>query len=514
MPKSLSNHGVIAANQRGITFQVDDVVPAATPLRCIPVKTKLGRLSGEMVIHGSIDGDVINGHSVHSLLETIHSSYVDHRPLILTPDHIWLTLCQGLAHHIQAQPEMVRERVVLHEGRRGVAAFFSSADVDWVQVLEELGAEIATEAPELHSLVMQNFSTTGEAERMAYLGVLLEMAGSYFGYNINPICGIPSITLRGEASDWDMLIAAASALRRFGLGFWIDRIELVLRHFAMAARGDVDVAHWQRIYQQNQRCSVTFVSGWIGLLFPYIKNGRNHRCDVRNPLLSDQPPSEGVSHPLFPVGVSKVHLCERSGMAPARGFVSGFIGTTQHIDSFSLEPRIGWGVFSQRDPLPVLRRLRPFLSALPVSDEIISSAIVDEHLDMPYDLQALYRLGNGGSIPVGLFGSLEIKRFDELASIRSKSDTDGYEHLQPIPVHESPRFRFDLIHFGTFHDGSHLCWAQRAGGPEIIFVWLLRDGREAIIAVTLGELVECLLDKSATSNDLLSCLRIRKSWPF
>jgi len=360
--------------------------------------------------------------------------------------------------------------------------------------------------------VMQRFSTTGLDERMALIGALLDMAGSYFGYNINPICGIPTITLRGGEHDWSALALAARGFRRYGLGWWIDRLEPILAQFIAAARGHVDSAHWRRIYQQQPRCSVTFVSGWIGLLWPYIKNGRNQRCDVRNPLLSDQPPAEGVSHPLFPVGISKVHLRRQSGMAPASGFVSGFIGTTQH-DNLALEPRIGWGVFAQRDPTPAIERLAPYLRVPGVDDTAITAAIVDEHLDMPFDLQELYRHGDGGRIPLGSFGWCDLVPFADLASTRSRSDCDGYEHLQPIAPAVAPRFRFDLVPFGRFHDGSLLCWAQRAGGPEIIFVWM-SDERQVVVAVTLGELVESLLDRSTHAADLSATLRIRKTWPF
>ncbi len=497
----------------GVTFPVDAVKPASVPLRCIPVRNKLNRLSAEVISSGSLAGKVINGYSVHSVLEAVHGAYVDHRPLVLSPDHLWLTLCQGLAHHIQTQPELIRERLVLHDGRQGIAAFHAQGPVDWPAAMEQLRAGIAQEAPHLHDLVMQRFSTTGPDERIALIGILLEMAGCYFGYNINPICGIPSITLRGSADDWAAVAQSVQGFRRYGLSWWIDRLEPILAQFTAAARGHVDQAHWQSIYQQEPRCSVTFVSGWIGLLWPYIKNGRNQRCDVRNPLLSEQPPADGVSHPLFPVGVSKVHLRQRSGSAPASGFVSGFIGTTQHLGTQALEPRIGWGVFPQRDPTPSLDRLTPHLCSRGVAEEVLTAAIVDEHLDMPYDLQELYRRGDGGRIPLGSFGWCNLIPFADLTSVRSRSDSEGHEHVQPIAPVLAPRFRFDLVPFGRFHDDSYLCWAQRAGGPEIIFVWIHGE-RQVEVAVTLRDLVEALLDRSAQATDLAGTLRVRKNWPF
>jgi hypothetical protein len=347
---------------------------------------------------------------------------------------------------------------------------------------------------------------------MAYIGVLLEMAGAYFGYNLYPICGIPTITLRGQPDDWDTIVRRVEDLARYGLGFWIDRLRVIVRHIAATSRGDIDTAFWQGIYRRDASCSVTFVSGWIAQLFPYIKNGRNQRCDIRNPLLMN-PHGKGLAHPLFPTGVSIVHLRDAAGALPSRAFVSGFLGTTQGGD-IELQPVIGWSIIQQADPAPVIGRLRPYLAPQGADPRDIYAMIVQEHLDMPFDLQELYRTGNGGRIPLGACGHLDLLPLVDLTSVHSKADLDGYSDLKPIPDTEATRFRCDLVEMGRFSDGSTLCWAQRAGGPEILFVRRIPGIGDFIVAVTLGQLVEGLLDKSATATDLDGCLRRRKSWPY
>lgn len=133
---------------------------------------------------------------------------------------------------------------------------------------------------------------------------------------------------------------------------------------------------------------------------------------------------------------------------------------------------------------------------------------------MPFDLQELYRTGDGGRIPLGACGHLYLFPLADLASVRSKADLDDYSGLKPIPDADLPRFRYDLVAMGCFSDGSTLCWAQRAGGPEILFVRRIPEVGDFVVAVTLAQLVEGLLDKSAMATDLDGCLRRRKSWPY
>lgn len=497
-----------------VTFPVDSVTPATTRLTEIPRRAKAARLAAQQIEHLSpADGEVINGHTVHSLLEAVHLAFVDHRPLVLSPDHLWLTICQGLSHHLRTDPELFRERTVLHQGRTGVDAFYDDGQPDWFAAIEDLRQGVQDGAPELHDLVMQRFSTTGPAERMAYCGVLLEMAGAYFGYNLYPICGIPSITLRGEPDDWNLLLAQTEKLARYGLGFWLEHLRPIIRQFAAASRGDIDSGFWQTIYRQSPSCGVTFVSGWIARLFPYIKNGRNHRCDIRNPMLAGAQSAKGLAHALFPTGISLVHLRHADGRLPARAFVSGFVGTNQG-PSLQLEPSIGWGIVRQTDPTSVIDRLRPYLSSQGAGSDAIHSLVAEERLDMPFDLQELYRHGDGGSIPLGTWGSLDLLPLAQLRGVRSKADHDGYSELKPIADTELTRFRCDLVEFGRFNDGSTLCWAQRAGGPEILFVRRIPGDEDFIVAVTLAQLVEGLLDKAPSAADIDGCLRRRKRWPY
>ena len=53
----------------------------------------------------------------HPVVAAAHRAFMDHRPLRLSPDAIWLMICQAAANHVNAHAEELRPRLVRHEGR-------------------------------------------------------------------------------------------------------------------------------------------------------------------------------------------------------------------------------------------------------------------------------------------------------------------------------------------------------------------------------------------------------------
>ena len=54
--------------------------------------------------HGRLLADV----SYHPVVAAVHRAFMEHRPLCLSPDMIWLMIIQGVANHINAHAEELR----------------------------------------------------------------------------------------------------------------------------------------------------------------------------------------------------------------------------------------------------------------------------------------------------------------------------------------------------------------------------------------------------------------------
>ncbi|MEU4222037.1 DUF4419 domain-containing protein [Actinoplanes sp. NPDC026623] len=96
-------------------FAVDDVVPV---VEALPTRA-LGELFADAL---AIGGDpvlpVLTPDGVHPLLSAVGRAFAEHRPLVLTPDAVWLTIAQGVAQHVRLNAEQLRPRLVSHAGRK------------------------------------------------------------------------------------------------------------------------------------------------------------------------------------------------------------------------------------------------------------------------------------------------------------------------------------------------------------------------------------------------------------
>src|SRR5262249_17854630 len=145
-------------------------------------------------------GKLVAGNRSHPLIGALHAAFATHRPVCLSPDIIWLTLTQGLAHHINANAEQLRHLFVQHEGKLKIIVRrddFSkgSPENPWPEVLAKISAAIHEHIGDAHGLIVAGFSTTGPVERAASEVVLLDAMQAFFSYEVHTLCGIPSITL-------------------------------------------------------------------------------------------------------------------------------------------------------------------------------------------------------------------------------------------------------------------------------------------------------------------------------
>ena len=56
----------------------------------------------------------------NGFVDAVNYAFMDHRPLVISPDMIWLLICQGFAIHINENSESLRSLFVNHEGKEEI----------------------------------------------------------------------------------------------------------------------------------------------------------------------------------------------------------------------------------------------------------------------------------------------------------------------------------------------------------------------------------------------------------
>ncbi|MDI1431450.1 DUF4419 domain-containing protein [Polyangium sorediatum] len=268
-----------------VTFLVDDVPRATTPL---PTR-RLAETHGDaLTFGGDADLPVVDHGSTHALLGAVHLAFAEHRPLVLSPDAVWLTIAQGVAQHVRLHAEQLRSRLVRHTGTARievpVEGPMPTDAVSWASIVGSFRDHVADQVGAGRARLFEcDFSTSTEVDRIASQVVLLDAYAPYFDYYLACICGIPEITLLGTPADWKRLRERIDVIAELDLDFWTHSLAPICDELVRAASGQPDLDVWRRIYKPVDAYGGDVITGWIARLYPYLME--EGRVTQRNPLL-------------------------------------------------------------------------------------------------------------------------------------------------------------------------------------------------------------------------------------
>jgi hypothetical protein len=375
-------------------FAVDDVVPV---VEALPTRAVGELFADALAIGGDPALPVVTPDGVHPVLSAVGRAFAEHRPLVLTPDAVWLTIAQGVAQHVRLNAEELRPRLVSHAGRKRLEVVHDGpmpTDAEaWGRLVASFGRRLADETAEA-GLFACDFSTSTDVERVAGQIVVLDAYAPYYSLWMFCVCGIPSITLTGTVGDWQKIRDRVDALAAFGLDGWCRSLAPIADEFVRAAAGAADTGFWRRIYNPADAYGGEVITGWAARLYPYLKS--EGVADRPNPLLG-LPIGEprgftggyrgpGVRSSWVPATLSRVIVqvndeVERDNRTVA--LHGGLVGVAQDPDG-ALRPVAGW-----------------YLSAAePHIDDVVDRIVRDHHTTAPTerrmffassDLAALYR---------------------------------------------------------------------------------------------------------------------------
>lgn len=297
----------------------------------------------------------------------IIDAYAKHQPITLSPDMIWLLICQGFSRYVNAHAEEMRPLLVNHSGKIDLTVETSddlfSGKADWEKLMNNFSSQIEKNTKtDIAKTITADFSTTTLAERIASQTTLMESVKSYFDYTIIYIkCGIPNITIEGTPADWQRVIEKTKNLQSYKIGTWLNDLEPILNEFVKAAEGKPRQEFWQNIVKKKKidelnrgGCSLTkptMIDGWILKFFP-DKDG--HTPDSVPPLknMPDEYVRTGFKYKILAPNGS---VLKETQMELFAGFIGAQIDRRKKL----ITPKIGWlarVAETETDTLKMLRK--------------------------------------------------------------------------------------------------------------------------------------------------------------
>ena len=318
----------------------------------------------------------------NALLETVRTAYHEHRPLALSPDVIWLTICQGISIHINMNFNSLEKKIYPKGHPKSILVRVDTVAFDasqWSVAVDSLSQQTRRYTnPYFYEAFVPQFSTTTPIDHIAYQITLLHAQKEAFSYNVESGCGIPWIVLRGTTEDWMLIKDKLSILDTLGMKEWKASLIPIINQFIAASKGKAKKSFWMNIYKDKQDYGLYSITGWIHKLFPYIMENiepmyddeSEHNDDSvitylpdreimvkkikykSNPFLYKKvTSSDNLTSKVFPSSTVKLPFTWHNvfeNKTESFYFWSGIWGTKQYGDK-TLEPFISWALTVEKE---------------------------------------------------------------------------------------------------------------------------------------------------------------------
>lgn len=353
---TLSLLAVSIAVSAQVTIKVEELSKPEILLPLNKVEPKGNTLSF------NVDADsLVLWYGAHPFFYGMYAAYADHRPFVLSPDMVWMLISQGFSHHINANPEKYRDRMVDFQGKKSLVVESDKPlnEADWERLIPEFAEEIKKNTKgTVAETIIADFSTTTSYEQIASEIALMETTKAYFEYVVMYIaCGIPEVTLLGTTEDWQKVYDKTMKLRSFDLDWWIDELAPILKQFIKASKGDADTKFWRNMFKwhtQKEYGAPNIIDGWIVKFFPYDKDGK--RFDLKTLTRDSSLPDEVAE-----VDVRFVEIYEDGSSTETMiELYGGFVGLEQNPENYALTPKIGWKVM-KKDDTSTIEKMKDYM---------------------------------------------------------------------------------------------------------------------------------------------------------
>ncbi|KAF2864887.1 hypothetical protein BDV95DRAFT_532262 [Massariosphaeria phaeospora] len=141
--------------------------------------------------------------------------------LVLRPDDLWLAILTQFSFYVNGHAEELRSQFVKHEGKKLidlgiVAGSLESLQVDKVSRMFSAVVEEHLVDAEFRNWLVPDFSTTTDNDVAVASMVMMATMQKYFNYECTTGCGLPSVTLLGDVTDWEKIVVRLDRLKLYG----------------------------------------------------------------------------------------------------------------------------------------------------------------------------------------------------------------------------------------------------------------------------------------------------------
>jgi hypothetical protein len=171
--------------------------------------------------------------------------------------------------------------------------------------------------PTFRDWILPTFTTTTKDDQTVAAVIMMSTLQKYFTYGCGTTCGLPSVTLLGEKSDWKQIFHKIERLSSFGEEptQWLTILRPVIKRIVASfddPNGEETRDFWQKIaHESGGGSGPTYLSGWITAFCFWGNDGKCYRVfDQNPPEKKDTMDSMGEETPVLQLDDARYHRVE------------------------------------------------------------------------------------------------------------------------------------------------------------------------------------------------------------
>ena len=225
----------------------------------------------------------------HPILKGYYQSYVNHMPVSINPDILWMLIVQGFSRHIDQNAEKLRNKFVDFDGKKELTVDGDELTIEeitkegWERTFKEFVEKIKENAGEsMIKLITPSFSTTTPTIQVSSQIAIMSCFKNYFKFiRLWGGCGFPYINLEGTLNDYEELKRKVEKLMGYDIDDWLKELIIIIKKIVETKKGKIDIDFWKNMIINEEAMEprgsgeltkVNNIDGWLLNFYPYYKS--------------------------------------------------------------------------------------------------------------------------------------------------------------------------------------------------------------------------------------------------
>ncbi|CZR52789.1 uncharacterized protein PAC_02666 [Phialocephala subalpina] len=296
--------------------------------------SEVKKIKNDHIIQTSFQ-DIKNGSNIYprnnGFVDTAVDAYSNHQHLEIRAEDIWFSILSQLKIYINKHSEELRDMFVDHQGQKHLEILDLKDiqgdalwGIDWGKFSFKMSKMIANNIkdPSLREWILPQFTTTTKVDQAVASILMMATLQKFFTYGCGITCGLPSVTLLGQKSDWEKLATKAERLVTFGdePKQWYELLKPILARFVLsfdAPDSEETKDFWQKIaHYSGGGSGPTYLSGWITAFCFWGGDGTSFHVPERNPGPGKEMFTMADPTPILQLDNARYHRVESDEVPP------------------------------------------------------------------------------------------------------------------------------------------------------------------------------------------------------